>query len=240
MKNTFYFLLSVFLLVGLAVNAALVPIAGVSASNGGDRYANGPISIINGSGIDKTADPSDPSQWVNSGGDYKDELMSWYFPSPAINSKLAWISLDAGSSQDLGDLWLFNNNYGGGVSGINTYNLYTAVSPTVALPAMPNKNTFSSTGLTPAGDYDFASGGWTQFNTSGVLTVPKSGSTSVDLTGITAQYIGIEILTNYGDTYKGGRVGLDEVALMISDIPEPSTAILGFLGLMGLGFSRRK
>jgi len=78
---------------------------------------------------------------------------------------------------------------------------------------MPAKNQFSNTGLTPQGDYDFSSGGWTKFNTSGTLSVPKAGTSVVDLTGISTRYIALEILLNYGDTYRGGRVGLSEVGV---------------------------
>ena len=226
--------------LALTANAATIaPIVSVSSSNGGDRYGPGVNGVIDGSGIDKSADPSDPAAWVFSGSAYQDELMSWYLKdggvvTPGLNGKLAWDSFDFGSTIPLETLYLFNNNYQGGPSGVNTYNLYYADSPTVGLPAAPNKNAFSTTGLTPQGDYDFSSGGWTLFNTSGVLTATKNAISTVDLTGTSARYLAIEILTNHGDTYQGGRVGLDEVA--ITTVPEPaalSLLALGGLALMG-------
>jgi hypothetical protein len=237
------------LMVGVA-NAGIIPIVSMTGSNGGDRYANGYASLANGSGIDKSVDPDDPSTWTMSGSSYGDELMSWYFGGPdnssngtylpnfGTNNKRAWISFDLGTSQPLAMMYLFNNNYQGGPSGTDTFNVYTADTPTVALPATPNKQTFSNTGLTPEGDYDFASGGWSMFNTAGVLTAPKAGVGTVDLTGTSARYVAIEILTNHGDTYNGGRVGLDEVAIMAGEIPEPAS--LALFGLGGLMILRRK
>ena len=133
----------------------------------------------------------------------------------ALNSKVAWAAIDLGASTAVDDLYLWNNTYQGGISGTKTYNLYYANTPIVALPAQPNKNAFSSTGLTPQGDYNFTGDGWTKFNTTGTLSVPKAGSSIVDLSGIpvTTRYIALEILENYGDTYGGNRVGFNEMAV---------------------------
>ena len=221
----------------------IAPITSLSGSNGGDQYANGMGSMINGSGMNKP-DPADPSTWTFNGNHYNTEWMGWFFPTPAINNKLAWASFDLGASTPLQDLYLFNNNYQSGISGVNQYNLYTADSPTVALPAQPPKNQFSVTGLTPQGDYDFSSGGWTKFNSS-PLNATKAGSDVVDLSGISARYIALEILSNHGDTYKGGRVGLEEVAVMAAPaggaIPEPATMCALGMAIAGLGgYVRRR
>jgi len=194
----------------------------VTGSHGGDRYGKGMISLIDGSGINQ-ADASDPATWTVAYNNYPDEWMGQFFPAAdpeaeppvpgALNSKLAWASFDLGASTALSDFYLWNIRYGGGVAGTATYNLYYADSPTVALPAQPNKGAWSVTGLTPEGDYDFVSGGgWTLFNTSGVLSLSKSSDTILDLSGVTARYIAVEILTNHGDTYGGGRVGFLETA----------------------------
>jgi hypothetical protein len=237
MKKTTKLALMSFAALSVAANAAtIVPITGLSSSHGGDRYANGVPAVNNGSGITKT-DAADPSTWSFNGGAYGDELMSNPLAS-ALNSKIAWDSFDFGTTTSLETMYLFNTNYQAGVSGINQYNIYYAVAPTVALPGTPNKNTYSTTGLTPQGDYDFAGvgTGWTLFNTSGSLTATKNAISTVDLTGVTAQYIALEILSNHGDT--SGRAGLDEIAFTAA-IPEPSAALLGGLGCLLL-LRRRK
>jgi hypothetical protein len=210
----------------------------MSGSNGGDRYGTGMAALINRSGIDTSADTNDPSVWVSAGSDYKDEWMPWYFkdgdnqPTTGLNGKIAWASFDFGASTSLDTLYLFNSNYQGGNTGINAFNLYYADSPSVPLPTEPAINAFSSTGATLAGDYDFSSGGWSLLNTSGTFTATKAGNTSVDLGGITARYVAIEAITNYGDTHLGGRSGMDEVVFV--SVPEPSSSMLMLLGIGGL------
>ncbi|MGB1130279.1 MAG: hypothetical protein ACPG4K_09515, partial [Haloferula sp.] len=199
----------------------LAPIVSVTGSHGGDQYANGMVSLTNGSGIDQSADPADPSTWAFDGSGYSEEWMASYLkdggvPSAGLNNKLAWVVLDLGQSRPLIDLWLFNTNYSNGVSGVNEFNLYHADSPAVALPSEPLKGQFTTTGLTPEADYDFNGGGWTQVNQSGSLSIAQAAIQAESLTGITARYIGIEILSNHGDTSNGGRVGFDEVAVTVA------------------------
>lgn len=220
----------------ISANAAtIIPITAMSTSHGGDRYANGMPSVTNGSGIDKTADPSDPSTWVFDGSVYGDELMSAGLTS-GLNGKTAWQSYDFGTSTALETMYLFNINYSSGIAGINSYKIYYSDSPTVALPAMPNKNNWAITGLTPQGDYDFVNGGgWTLLG--GSRTATKAGIDAVDLSGTTARYIALEIFSNHGDTNSGGRVGIDEIAFTTA-VPEPSTTAL--LGLAGLALILRR
>ena len=187
-----------------------VTVAAVTGSHGGDEYATGMTALVNGSGMTRP-DLADPSTWTVSYNNYPDEWMGNYLVG-AGNSKLAWVAFDLGASTALHQLYLWNIRYSGGVAGTATYNLYYADSPTVALPAQPNKGAYSVTGLTPQGDYDFTSGGWTKFNTSGTLSAPQAGNSIVDLSGISARYVALEILTNHGDTYLGGRVGFLETA----------------------------
>jgi alpha-galactosidase len=197
--------------------SALVEISSLSGSHGGDQYANGTVSLTNGSGITK-ADPDDPSTWTFSNANYWDEWMASYLKSggvvtPGLNGKVAWCSLDFGSKTALGTLYLFNTNYSSGVSGTDQFNLYYADSPAVALPAQPTKGTYAITGLTPQGDYNFAGGGWTLFNTTGPLNASQAAVTAINLPNVAARYLAIEILSNQGDASGGGRAGFDEIAV---------------------------
>ena len=203
------------------VHADLANIVSVTGSHGGDQYANGMVSLTDGSGIDQSVDPQDPSTWAFDGSDYPPEWMASYLrdggvPSSGANGKLAWASFDLGESRPLIDLWLFNTNYASGVSGVNEYNLYYAETPGVALPSQPTKGQFTTTGLTPEADYDFSGSGWTQLNTSGPLSIAQAAIESVSFGGINARYVAVEILSNHGDTAGGGRVGFDEVAITVA------------------------
>ena len=97
--------------------------------------------------------------------------------------------------------------------------------------------------VTTSGDYDFASGGWTQFNNSGALefTSPSGENMRIDMSGVTAQYIGVEILSVYNPADL--RPGIDVAAVTIAPVvavPEPSsTALLG-LGGLALILRRRR
>jgi Carbohydrate esterase, sialic acid-specific acetylesterase/Bacterial TSP3 repeat len=205
-----------------ASSSALVEIVSITGSHGGDQYANGMVSLTNGSGITRT-DPDDPSTWTMNGSGYQEEWMATYLKigadvTPGLNGKVAWTCLDFGSKTPLGMLYLFNTNYSGGTSSTDQFNLYYADSPVVGLPAQPVKGTFATTGLTPQADYNFSGGGWTLFNTSGPLTATKAGITSLNLPGVSARYLAIEILSNQGDSYTGGRVGFDEIAITVAPL----------------------
>jgi len=103
---------------------------------------------------------------------------------------------------------------------ILTYNLYYATAPAVDLPSAP-------TDPTTTVDYDFSSDGWTKVNTGGALTLAQRGSQPdpangvIDLSGIAARYVAVEILTNAGDA---NRTGLAEVG--ITYVPPPDSTVL--------------
>lgn len=203
---------------GFSATASATTLINLTGSHGGDQYApNGLNSLLNGSGMTRP-DLADPSTWTVNYGNYPDEWMGSFLVG-ASNSKKAWVAFDLGAPSALHKLYLWNIRYQAGIAGTATYNLYYANTPTVALPSQPNAGAYSVTGLTPQGDYDFSSGGWTQFNTSGVLSAPKAGNSIVDLNGVSAHYIALEILTNHGDTYQGGRVGFLETAITRSPMP---------------------
>lgn len=159
-----------------AVEPAVLKITALTSSHG-DQYANGMVSLINGSGITKT-NPDDPSTWTFSGSVYQDEWMATYLKAgnavtPGLNAKVAWACLDFGSKKPLGILDLLNTNYSGGLSSTDQFNLCYADSPATPLPAQPAKATYATTGITPQADCNF-SGGWTLFNTAGPLTATKA------------------------------------------------------------------
>lgn len=211
--------------------AALVPVTAVTGSHGGN-YAGTLSKMIDGSGMTQP-DPLDPSTWTATSNSYGNEWQTTSFLTGATNSKIAWAVFDLGSpTSGLQDLYLWNVREAAD-RGTNAYNLYYADSPAAPLPAAPSSNTLGS-------DYDFASGGWTLFNTSGALTIPQRGASPapadavVNLGGISAQYLGLEILSNQGSTFGSGRVGLAEVG--ITQIPEPGASFLAALGALGLAF----
>lgn len=109
---------------------------------------------------------------------------------------------------------------GSGSLTLGSFNVYHADSPTVS--------------LSNGGDYDFSSGGWTQLGS--FVTVPGAGDVvEVAATGVSARYIGVEIITdsNEGDA----RTVMEEFA--VTAIPEPFTALLGGIGLLALLYRRR-
>jgi hypothetical protein len=203
---------------------AVVPVTTAPASHGGDNYGRGPIALTDGSGMDRSVDPVDPSTWTVDYDNYPDEWMGQFFPTSAVNDKIAWVCFDVGEPLLIDKLYLWNIRYGGGVAGTKSYNLYYASSPAVALPSQPSKGSWSTTGMTPQGDYDFSTGGWTLFNPGGPLSLGKAVDDVVVIGGVTARYLAIEILENWGDTYGGGRVGFLEVAL--TSIPPPEGSVL--------------
>lgn len=229
----------VFLSMVISVDSAngdmLVPVSGITANHGGGQYANGLISLIDGSGMDTMESQWYPSTWVCTENHYNQAWMGNFLvsladsnPVDTLNSKIAWVAFDLGSSTDLVNMYIWNIRYQGGVAGVKEYNIYYTDSPAVSLPAEPSKWTKAITGLIPEGDYDFAGAGsgWTKFNTSGVLTAGKAADSVVAL-GVTTRYVAIEILSNHGDTYKGGRVGFSEVAFTEPDDTQLPTVEAG-------------
>jgi len=217
----------------------VVPIVDVYGHNEKTNY-NGVIddmfigSGMNGYGVDGNpgwpAGEGDPSTWTATANGYQNEWQSGDLldagESPT-NGKIGWTVFDLDSATALLEkLYLWNVRENAGRT-VQDYNVYHATTPTVALSHGPTNST--------SVDYDFSSGGWTLLNTGGALTLPDNGGTPdpaqavIDLGGVTAQYIAVEILSNRGD---GSRVGLAEVG--ITAIPEPSTFALSALGLLGL------
>jgi autotransporter-associated beta strand protein len=221
------------LLVGAAKADVPVAVTAVSGHDGGNWPATlGHLSdMVNAldntiivtadtdSGMTTSADPVDPATWTYSGGSWPQEWKanSRLVPASSSNNKLGWAMLDFGGVQNtLANIFLWNCRSGSNTENVNTYNIYYAETPTTAMPAMPNSKSV-------IGDYDFASGGWTQLN-GAALTLPQNTANNslpqatVSLGGVNARYIGIEILTA-GNGTGAGRVGLGQVEVTKSDAP---------------------
>ena len=230
--------------------ATVVPVTGVTGHDGGNWPATlGHLSdMVNAqnpgwatgdhiTGMDTSADPSAPSAWTYSGSDWKQEWKanSRLDSTTSTNSKIGWAAVDFGSPvADLENMHLWNVRHQSNTENVETYNIYYSSSPTAGLPPMPNSKSTT-------GDYDFSSGGWTLLNTAGALSLGINTANNntpqavVALDGIEARYIGIEILTAGDET--ASRVGLAQVEF--TAVPEPSVALLGGLGLLGLLRRRR-
>ena len=189
-------------------SAALVPIAGVTGHNGGQGHGeeNGTLGeMIDQYGMDTTANgtPDDPASWLTPTNSWPDEWQSSALLDNEIsaNGKIGWAAVDLGSEvADLDNLFIWHNRENNQRFAAS-YNIYYATSPDVALPADPGSENSN-------GDYDFASGGWTQLGD--LRTGTHQGNETVALDGITARYFAFEIITNNGHL---DRVGFAEIAV---------------------------
>lgn len=233
MKHTLAIIAASAATVGAVSAVTILPASSITGHHQGDSAAgNGStLTVINGSGITQTGGATNPSTWTHNDSwttDWQGDVLSG-----ASNSKVGWTVIDLGSVQSqLGEMLVWNVNEASWTSrGTETFNIYYATAPTTTAPGVS---------ATPI-DYDFASGGWTQLGgTRTLLQADASAANALDgtydLSSISsAQYIGIEMLTSFGN---GARVGLGEV--VFTEVPEPSsTALLG-LGCLALMWRRRK
>lgn len=209
--------------------ADLIPnaIVGVSGSafHQGDNAdpGDGSISrIFDGAGL-TVGDPSDPGTWTHNSR-WQD---NWQGQGDFVDGQTpgAWLVADLGASHtDLAELYVWNVRevLDRGIQGVDAY---VATDPTI--PPVTGS------------PYDFSSGGWTPLGPQ-VLPQATAADTPadavVDLIGIPGRYIGFDIQSNYGSTF---RVGIAEMQVTV--VPEPSTLILCGLGLMALAtFGRRR
>ena len=237
------------LLAGMA-HAAVVPVGKVYGHNERDNYAGKINDMIIGSGMNTYGNDGnpgwpvgegDPSTWTATSNGYQAEwqCMGTLDPGTSINGKIAWTAFDLGSvTPGLDKFYLWNERERLDRS-VDQYNVYYAATPATALVHGP-------TGGSSNNDYDFSSGGWMQLGTTASMGF-RSGSDGgapqavLDLGGVSAQYLAVEILSNRG---WDGRTGLAEVGITASDagppIPEPMTMLAVGLGISGLGGYIRK
>lgn len=231
MKPILHTTLHLAVLSGLALTASAgtVTITDVYAHNEKTNYNLAVDEMIIGSGMNDVNHPdeqtswppaTDPSTWMATGSGYQDEWQSGDLLGDGdegedlpTNDKIGWAAFDLDSAiADLDKLYLWNIREATAQGRrVVTYNVYHAETPTVPL-------THGPTGGTSI-DYDFSSGGWTKLNTGGPLTITQRGASPdpanavIDLGGVTARYVAIEILSNAGDT---GRTGFAEVGITTS------------------------
>jgi hypothetical protein len=254
--------ISTILAIGMsaAADATVVTVTGVTGHNGGNWSGTlGHLTdMVNGNGsndfgsadhfpgMDTSADINDPSQWVHSSSNWQSEwLGSTILDSTnSLNNKIGWAVFDFGSLvAGLENIYIWSNrSIGGAGERTNAYNIYYSSGTGIdALPSMANAGQVSDTqtanpGYAVQGDYDFSSGDWTQLGSYNLQqpSSPWGPDATESLGGVSAQYIGIEIISGHGTD---DRIGLGQVEF--TAIPEPSTALLGAFGFLPLLRRRR-
>ena len=230
----------------LSANAALVTIDSVTGNHGGQPHGS-PIgeliTQINGDGMDKITNgtPEDPGSWTVSSESWQVEWNMTALLDTGVtdNAKHGWTSFDLtadGSAMaDIENVYLWHSRNTTSVA--SQYNIYYAIAPAVALPGTPGASTLSANvgAAGGAGDYDFASGGWTQFG--GLRSASADDFETIAMGGISAQYIALEII---GKGTSTNRLGFAEFAVTTAPVPEPTTTALLGLGGLALIFRRRK
>lgn len=178
------------------------------------------VNMVNGDGMDDNDQNTTPALWPTN---HPQDWVSWQnlvadewmsasrdnYLTNGFNGKIGWAILDLGSVKyELSKMYIWNCR-SDVLKRAVTNNIYYSSNPSV-----PPSNT---TGVV---DYDFSSGGWSLLNTNGPLTfstvranVPAYVENIVSLNGISARYIGIEVLTNNGDA---NEVGLAEVGITLT------------------------
>ena len=204
---------------------SLVVIQKVTGHHGGQNYGEeiGTLGeMIDLSGMDNTTDDNDPSTWIADEEGWIHEWQSLSLLSAGTNSKIGWVVIELGSVTDgLKDLYIWNERENA-MRTVDEYNVYYASSPTMAVPEDPGQGNTN-------GDYDFASEGWTQIGTTLNMSSrfdtgeEEDANDVVDLGGVSAKYIAIEIITNGGHME---RVGLAEIALTTTALPLDVTTVV--------------
>ena len=250
MKNRTLFTAMLSATIAGGASAAVIEVVAATAHNGGNWPSTlGHISdSVNGNGsntlgtgdhnpqMDITADPNDPSTWLNVSGNWQSEWLANGRLSGATNSKIGYFIVDFGSAvANLENMYLWAAQHNSPGEDMRDYNVYIATAPSVAIPAMPNSQSWAN-GSEAVADYNFGSGGWGLIHTDTLASPSGDGVTDiVSFGGATARYVGIEILTAENGTIPD-RVGFGQVEF--TAVPEPDT--LALLGLGGLMMVRRR
>ena len=201
-------------------------ISGVTASASHNPFApgRGADRMVDGSGLNSPANPDDPTAWTHTGGenefgDNRNYLADARAGQTVVDDK--WVAFDLGSVQELSAMNVFNFGVSAGVRnqrGTQNADVYYR-SDSLGGNANNNNVAFDATGWTAFGSQVFTIG-----PTDGLA----QGADTLDMSGITARYIAIDINTNHGDS---GFVGLGEVQFF-NTIPEPGSGALLSVGLL--------
>lgn len=227
--------------------ATIVDVVGITGHDGGNWPATlGHLTdMVNGSdpSILATADtstgmtlvdPADPSTWTWSGG-YQQTWHANSILSGTSSGKIGWVVMDLGSVVgNLENLYMWASSTGqtgGGTEQVRNYNIWYSSGVGInALPAMPNSKATT-------GDYDFTVGDWVSAGSNTLGSAHGAVSNTNALGGISARYIGIEVMSIGG---VDNRMAIAQIEITAADpIPEPSAALLGALGSLLLLRGRR-
>lgn len=234
---------------------AIVNVTGVSGHNGGNwpstlGHLTDMVNATNvgwatsdhNPGIDTSADPTDPSTWINNSGTWQSEWLGdgRLDSTTSANNKIGWVTLDLGSvTSDLENLYIWSGRYNSTGEDVRDFNVYYSSGVGInAIPATPNSKSWAG-GSQANADYDFSVGDWTQIGSTATLPSPSSPygpDDIIDLGGVSARYIGIEILTAENGTIPD-RVGFAQIE--ITQVPEPGSLVLLGLGCLAT-FRRRR
>ncbi len=142
--------------------------------------------------------------------------------------------MDFGSVVDnLDTMYMWASSSGNTQSGaeqVRNFNIYHSSGVGIAsLPGMPQSKATT-------GDYDFSLGDWAQIgSTQDLGTSTGAPNVSQSLGGVSAQYVAIEVMSIGG---VDNRMAIAQIEF--TAVPEPSAAILGIIGMLGLLLRRKR